>query len=155
VTQVPRLGTCAPLTESSVKYRIGRADHLRGVGAVPTGKGIVGGIIAKASRRRAERVTGLWYGRYKRRRFGPWEGCRVSDVSTTGAAVEVDGPLPDGGILLEIRSVGSVSDRARLRADIRNHRVRPEGGWRVGVEFVDPPIPELASLLRMMQRHSV
>jgi hypothetical protein len=115
----------------------------------------VGGIIAKASRRRAERVTGLWYGRYKFRRFGPWVDCRVSDVSTTGAAVEVDGPLPDGAILLEIRSVGSVSDRARVRGEVRNHRARREGGWRVGVEFVDPPIPAVASLLRMMQRHSV
>jgi hypothetical protein len=92
----------------------------------------------RASRRRDERRSGVWCGRYRRRSALRWIECRVIDVSSRGASIEVPGGVAIGDrIDVEFRVLGGAGVPVRLVALVRNGRLVSSGSCRLGIEFVD------------------
>src|SRR5262245_37377014 len=73
-----------------------------------------------------------------------WASCRVVDLSDGGAGLELRGLWPTRNrehMLLRI--VSAVTDQpVTYCAAIRHQHVTESGTLRVGVEFVDVPVPE-------------
>jgi hypothetical protein len=103
----------------------------------------------------ADRAEASWVGTYRLEAHpdlgsGP---CRVIDVSTSGAGVELFGPVPDADrherVLLEIQ-LGTGTAGIRLAGSVQNAKLTPLG-VRVGIEFDDLGTLEkevLATLLK-------
>jgi c-di-GMP-binding flagellar brake protein YcgR len=97
-----------------------------------------------ALRRRAPRVvTPGWLGTYfveDDSRAG-WGDCRVLDLSIIGVGLELFGAIPDGlighRIVVQISVSVGTSVSLRLVGEVRNATDGPQGGNRVGMEFVD------------------
>jgi hypothetical protein len=118
----------------------------------PIGQGAAAMFTMEA--RQSERIVGLWYGRFKVKGRRGWTDCRLSDVSSGGAAMEVglDVVLGTEPLLIEVRSLCSVSDHVRLQAFVRHDRILPDGRRRVGLEFQSGQ--RLEPLERMIERHA-
>jgi c-di-GMP-binding flagellar brake protein YcgR len=97
-----------------------------------------------ALRRRAPRViTPGWLGIYiveDDSRAG-WGDCRVLDLSILGVGLELFGTVPDDlvghRIVVQISVSVGTSISLRLVGEVRNTADGPQGGNRVGMEFVD------------------
>ena len=104
--------------------------------------------------RRTRRERADWLGRYVP--DGPgrdWSRCRVLDVSTRGAGLELLGPSATVGerIVVDLQLLRSTMARVVLTGEVRS--VSPtSAGVRVGVAFVEVGELELALLQRLVAR---
>jgi hypothetical protein len=76
-----------------------------------------------------------------------WTDCHVIDVSAGGAALELNDPAihPGTRLALEVREILGEVVGIVFDAEVKNIG-RTEGGFRVGVEFVDVGVFERAVL---------
>jgi hypothetical protein len=105
----------------------------------------------ESNRRRADRVPTSWLARYALD-GADWCPCRVIDLSTGGAALEVLGPAPAVGdaIRVEIK-LASQAVGVTLRCVARN--VAPAStGTRVGLEWTTLNVLERDILALLVQR---
>jgi hypothetical protein len=74
----------------------------------------------------------------------PWASCLVIDVSDSGAGLELRGDWPASShehMLLRLLSPSS-NKPVTFCGALRHQHVTESGTLRVGVEFIDAPIPE-------------
>jgi c-di-GMP-binding flagellar brake protein YcgR len=106
-------------------------------------------------RRRARRERAGWLGRYASvtRPDGDWSCCRVLDVSTGGAGLELLGVTARIGeqLVVDVKLVRSAMACVTLLGEVC-HVVPTPGGVRVGVRFVDVGELEQALLRRLVAR---
>lgn len=106
-------------------------------------------------RRRARRESAGWLGRYVpvASPGESWARCRVLDVSTGGAGLELLGRGARVGdrIVVDLQLVRSNMARITLTGEVR-HAARTAEGVRVGVRFVDVGDLERVLLLRLLAR---
>lgn len=111
-------------------------------------------------RRRVPRQAAGWPGRYKFESASdqPWGRCRVLDISVIGAGVEIFGEAPTEivgtRLVVEVQTPAGASVSIRLVGETRNAGRGPEGGIRVGLEFVDLSATE-RSILDALERMQV
>jgi len=111
--------------------------------------------FGRRMRRRSRRESAGWLGRCGRDGFASreWARCRVLDVSTVGAGLELIGR--DAGVgdrlVVDLQLVRTNTAHVTLVGEIRH--VAPTGdGVRVGVRFVDVGELERALLARLVAR---
>ncbi len=86
-----------------------------------------------------------------------WSRCRVLDVSTGGAGLELLGPADQAGarvgdrVVVDLQLVRSNMARVTLTGEVR-HATRVPIGVRVGLRFVDVGELERALLERLVAR---
>lgn len=105
-------------------------------------------------RRRLPRQAAGWAGKYCVEGDDPeaWHPCHVLDISVVGVGVELFGPVSHSQDLLgrrvvvEVETPTGASLSIRARGEVRNVSSGPEGGTRVGMEFVDLTETELSIL---------
>jgi len=114
-------------------------------------------------RRRGRRESAGWLGRYVPVEDAgrDWSRCRVLDVSTGGAGLELLGPVAQAvhqagarvgdRIVVDLQLVRSNMARVTLTGEVR-HATRIPIGVRVGVKFVDVGELERALLDRLVAR---
>jgi PilZ domain len=89
-------------------------------------------------RRRAIRHTVDWFAVYRLDATSEWRPCRVIDLATTGATIELLAPLDDDSlerdiqIMFEFRGTTEGFD---VLADIRHQTATTVGRVRLGIEF--------------------
>ena len=90
-------------------------------------------------RRHSPRRPVDWAGQYRLEEDTTWRGCRVVDISETGAAIEthelVAPEAPSGPIHIRLGTAGVRPEGIRLHGEIRNLALTPEGRGRIGFEF--------------------
>jgi c-di-GMP-binding flagellar brake protein YcgR len=122
-------------------------------------------------RRRGRRESAGWHGRYLPvdSPGRDWSRCRVLDVSTGGAGLELLGPVHQAGgqagdragarvgarvgdrVVVDLQLVRSNMARVTLTGEVR-HTTRTPVGVRVGLRFVDVGELERALLDRLVAR---
>lgn len=95
-------------------------------------------------RRRVPRQVAGWTGKYVVEGDVPevWNECRVADISLIGLGVELFGAVPDRNLLgrniiIETNTPTGASLSVRARGTVKNTSPGPEGGVRVGIEFIE------------------
>ncbi|HEY3672659.1 MAG TPA: PilZ domain-containing protein [Acidimicrobiia bacterium] len=110
-------------------------------------------------RRSGRRESAGWLGRYVPVESSgrDWSRCRVLDVSTGGAGLELLGPGDQAGalvgdrVVVDLQLVRSNMARVTLTGEVR-HATRIPVGVRVGLRFVDVGELERALLDRLVAR---
>ena len=117
-------------------------------------------------RRRAPRHLTRWPARYVLGAAGhdEWHDCNVVDVSRTGAALEVSGPVPaeDASVTVAITSLAVAitrDDRApvavELRGHVRNVSRKHANSTRVGIEWAALAALEQDLLALLTELHAL
>jgi hypothetical protein len=90
-------------------------------------------------RRRAIRHTVDWYAVYRLNATSEWRPCRLIDLATTGATIELLTPLDDDSLQHEIQIMfefrGETTEGFDLLGDIRHQTPTAVGRARLGIEF--------------------
>jgi hypothetical protein len=135
-----------------------------GCGRAPDPASVIVGrgwdVFGRRRRRRARRERAGWLGRYApvESPGRDWSRCRVLDVSTGGAGLDLLGADARVGdrFVLDVQLVRSTVACVTLTGEVRDVARLPHGhgtdGVRVGVRFVDVGELELALLQRLVAR---
>jgi hypothetical protein len=103
------------------------------------------------NRTRSERVPTSWLARWATDGT-EWCPCRIIDLSTGGAALEILGPAPAVGAAMRVEiRLASQAVGVTLRGVARNVAVAPNG-TRLGVEWAALNILERDILALLVQR---
>ncbi|HEX4531414.1 MAG TPA: PilZ domain-containing protein [Acidimicrobiia bacterium] len=90
-------------------------------------------------RRRAIRHTVDWYAVYRLNATSEWRPCRLIDLATTGATIELLTPLDDDSLQHEIQIMfefrGETTEGFDLLGDIRHQTPTTVGRAHLGIEF--------------------
>ena len=90
-------------------------------------------------RRRAKRHTVEWFAVYRLDATTEWRPCRVIDLATTGATIELLVPLDDDSLERDIQIMfefrGETTEWFDLLGDIRHQTPTTMGRARLGIEF--------------------
>jgi c-di-GMP-binding flagellar brake protein YcgR len=112
-------------------------------------------VFGRRKRRRIRREPAGWLGRYgpERSSAREWSRCRVLDVSTGGAALELLGTGVGVGerVVVDLQLLRTNTARITLTGEVRHARLLG-GGMRVGVRFVDVGELEQTLLARLVVR---
>jgi hypothetical protein len=93
-------------------------------------------------RRRVPRQPAGWFGkcRVEGESDSSWSECRVIDVSTVGAGVEILGvvgrSLVGERLVVEVQAPTGATFSVRFVGQVKNAGAVPQGGLRLGMEFV-------------------
>jgi hypothetical protein len=109
--------------------------------------------MAGAERRSATRHLADWPARCSFDGQAGWHRCRIIDISTHGAALEVGGDASDDGLRgtmqLEITSVAGDEAAVTMRATVRRHVRAGNGQLVLGIAF-QPLTQSARNLLQLM-----
>ena len=76
---------------------------------------------------------------YRLNATSEWRPCRLIDLATTGATIELLAPLDDASLGHEIQIMFEFGDTTTgwfdLQGDIRHQTPTPAGRFRLGIEF--------------------
>jgi hypothetical protein len=90
-------------------------------------------------RRRATRHTVEWFAEYRLGATSEWRPCRVIELATTGATIELLAPLDDDSLKRDIQIMfefpGETTEWFELLANIRHQTPTTTGRVRLGIEF--------------------
>jgi PilZ domain-containing protein len=90
-------------------------------------------------RRRAIRHTVDWFAAYRLDATSEWRPCRLIDLATTGATIELLAPLDDDSLEREIQIMfefrGESTEGFDLLGDIRHQTPTTVGRTHLGIEF--------------------
>jgi PilZ domain len=107
------------------------------------------------NRRQADRYPTGWIARYRTEEDDGWHECKALDVSETGAALEIRGPVTLGEeLVVELRVGDDTPGGVLLIATVRNLSSEPDGTVRVGVEFASCTPLERSILALLLERES-
>jgi hypothetical protein len=90
-------------------------------------------------RRRAIRHTVDWFAAYRLDSTSEWRPCRLIDLATTGATIELLAPLDDDSLEREIQIMfefrGETTEGFDLLGDIHRQTPTTVGRAHLGIEF--------------------
>lgn len=90
-------------------------------------------------RRREKRHPVEWFGGHRLGATSEWRPCRVIDLATTGATIELLAPLDDDSLEREIQIMfefrGETTEWFDLLGDVRHQTPTTTGRVRLGIEF--------------------
>jgi hypothetical protein len=132
LTERDRSSTLSGSAVRAVPRVTRQGPHVRRLGAMTSGR----------ENRRHERHPADWAGEYSTDSTTAWYGCRVVDVSATGAGVELFGPDVPAGSRLVLKLQANPSADAgttviEVAATVMNASTVAKGIVRVGLEFVN------------------
>jgi hypothetical protein len=103
--------------------------------------------------RGANRHQAGWIGTYRLDdQSESWGECRVLDLSSTGAALELFGTLPRAvdRIVVDLE----VGQDLQFVGSIRHRRYGDDAGVVVGVQFIEASVPARERLASLLERQS-
>ena len=92
-------------------------------------------------RRRVPRNPAGWMGRYMFEGQASWGWCRVVDISSLGAGLELHGAVPENCTGCRITVKVESPYELRLVGECRHATREPARRIRVGIEFIPVKVP--------------